>query len=128
MELLTTMECCLKGLCKITGLLQPAKKDIHHLSLKAFKEIDQDESKFIDYEEFAKWIENDQEIQDFLVCYNKFQTKEHGLRMYDKFFKSLMKAFKFSCDRSGDIHVQKHLPWFEKNTPSDVYIYIIRYK
>ena len=117
MELLSTMECCMNGMCKITGTPLPEKADLHHLALKAFGDINVSQTHRIDLKEFTHWIEKDQEIQNFLVHYRKYQTLEHSLRMYDQYFMQLMKCFKTSCEEGKSLKIKeyRHLPWQKKN-------------
>ena len=119
---MATMECCMNGMCKITGTTPPNKRELHHLSLKAFAEINVSQTQRIDFSEFRHWIEKDEEIQEFLVHYNKYQTLEHSLREYDKYFESLMRCFKTSCEEGHTLKVKeyRHMPWNEKNKVHEV--------
>ena len=130
MELLSTLECCMHGMCRICGIPPPNKREMHHLSLKAFADIDTDKTQKIDKDEFTHWIEKDEEIQDFMAHYNNYQTLEHSLKVYDKQFLALMKCFKTSCEAGHTLNMQtyKHLTWFEKIKLHEeviiIYIYI----
>lgn len=52
----------------------------------------------IDFEQFCEWITSDVEIQEFLVEYMSYQTREHALRIYTELFNKYMSCFKIAAD------------------------------
>jgi len=70
------------GLCKLLKLPVPSSSCILKYSYDVYKEIDEDMSGEIDFEEFRTWIRNSHELQDFLLVYTGVQTFESANRRF----------------------------------------------
>jgi Ca2+-binding EF-hand superfamily protein len=73
-ELLTFLYSAIYGLCKLLDLKTPSQNQVLEYSYSVFKEIDEDNSGEIDYEEFVDWIKQNIDLQDFLLKYTGVQT------------------------------------------------------
>jgi Ca2+-binding EF-hand superfamily protein len=106
-ELVLLFTSCIIGLCKVTNAKPPAFELIKSLSTRAWNIIDTDFSGVIDYDEFTRWIESDEEIQEFLIYYQNFQTKDHAFNRYkfyiDKFIDCFNSAITPDSDKTTKI-------------------------
>eukprot|EP00347_Sterkiella_histriomuscorum_P018501 403345272 len=70
------------GLCKLLGLPIPRRDDVQQYAYNIFKIIDINKNDCIEYSEFAFWIKESDEIQDFLLKYTGQQTFERARKRY----------------------------------------------
>lgn len=68
-EFLTFLHASIYGLCKLLDLDQPNKDVVLEYSYGVFREIDEDGSGEIEFEEFQGWIKANTDLQDFLLKY-----------------------------------------------------------
>ena len=66
------------GLWKILGIPVPYETEIQNFAYDCFKQMDEDGSGDIEYDEFETWIRNSDEIQDFLLRYTGQQTMDRA--------------------------------------------------
>ena len=77
------MYAAIYGLCKLLDIATPKSEVILDYSYSVFKEIDEDGSGDIEFDEFKEWIKNSNDIQDFLIKYTGIQTFESALRRFN---------------------------------------------
>lgn len=82
-EMLSFLFAAIFGLCKLLDLEPPKQEAILDYSYSVFKEIDDDGSGEVEFDEFKQWIKNSDDIQDFLIKYTGIQTFESALRRYN---------------------------------------------
>ena len=61
-ELLTFLYAAIYGLCKLLDLKTPSQNQVLEYSYSVFKEIDEDNSGEIDYDEFCGWIKQNTDL------------------------------------------------------------------
>jgi Ca2+-binding EF-hand superfamily protein len=81
-ELLTFLYSAIYGLCKLLDLKTPSQNQVLEYSYSVFKEIDGDNSGEIDFSEFAGWVKNNVDLQEFLLKYTGVQTFESAKRRF----------------------------------------------
>lgn len=108
-DLFLALQSTIFGFSKFLGFPIPSHSSVRALAADAFKLIDteHDDMYFYDpnkisikYNEFSEWIINDDEIQEFLANNLKYQTKNHALKLYQKYYESYMKSFKVAASCS----------------------------
>ena len=62
------------GLTKLAGLPQPAKVRVTEYISDLFKYIDEDGSGQVEYNELKDFIDNNMDIQDFILRFSGVQT------------------------------------------------------
>lgn len=70
--------------------MKPRSKTSHTLD---FKQMDEDGSGDIEYDEFEYWIRNSDEIQDFLLRYTGQQTMDRAKKRYMELLDKYKEAF-----------------------------------
>ena len=53
------------------------------------------------FEEFSDWIISDEDIQEFLLVYANFQTRENALKKYEQYFNVTFFSYLLSIDVHG---------------------------
>ena len=71
----------------------PSFDEIKNLLLNAWKIIDENGNGEIDFNEFKKWIENDDDIQHMMINYGRYQMVPHALKIYNPLMDKLMNLF-----------------------------------
>ena len=66
-ELFMTLQSATRGMCKLVGMKLPTKKDLEILVESIFQAMDIDRNKKIILLEFATWISNNVEFEEFLA-------------------------------------------------------------
>lgn len=61
-ELMTLLIHGVQGLCKMVGLPVPHREGIAQFAFQAFRTIDADNSDSIEYEEFASWVKESEDL------------------------------------------------------------------
>ncbi|KRX00428.1 hypothetical protein PPERSA_05605 [Pseudocohnilembus persalinus] len=79
-ELRKTFSIVLKAVCKVVGMSFPEEDLTKILADACFNMIDVDQSGFIDFQEFKDWLDQDFQLQDFLLKYTKTNTYINGKR------------------------------------------------
>ena len=85
-ELCSTLQSFIIGLCKITNSPLPKETDIQHLAVKAFTFLDPDGSGTIDFNEFEDWVTTDEDIQEILLVYLNYLTRNKALDLHIKYY------------------------------------------
>jgi Ca2+-binding EF-hand superfamily protein len=85
-ELCSTLQSFIMALCKITNSKLPKETEIQHLAVKAFTYLDPDGSGTIDFNEFEDWITTDEDIQDILLIYLHYLTRNKALDLHIKYY------------------------------------------
>ena len=85
-EMCSTLQSYIMGLCKITSSPLPKESEIQHLAVKAFTFLDPDGSGTIDFHEFEDWVTTDEDIQDILLAYLDYLTRNKALDMHVKYY------------------------------------------
>jgi Ca2+-binding EF-hand superfamily protein len=83
-EMCSTLQAFIMGLCKITGSDLPDDSEIQLLAVKAFAYLDPHGTGTIEYKEFEDWVTTDEDIQDILLIYLKYLTRNKALDMHIK--------------------------------------------
>lgn len=52
----------MQGLCKLVGMVVPAREDIAQFTFHAFSVMDADNSDSIEYNEFAVWVSESEDL------------------------------------------------------------------
>ena len=81
-ELMTLLVYGITGLCKMVEVPVPHRESITQYALAVYKVIDADNSDSIDYDEFAAYIKQSEELQDFLLKYTGQQTFDRAQKRY----------------------------------------------
>ena len=81
-ELLALLIHGVQGLCKLVGMAVPHREDIAQFTFHAFSVMDADNSDSIEYNEFAVWVKESEDLQDFLLKYTGQQTYERARKRY----------------------------------------------
>ena len=106
-EFLTFLYAAIFGLCKLLDLQQPNRDVVLEYSYGVFREIDEDGSGEIEFEEFSGWIKNNTDLQDFLLKYTGVQTFESAQRRFNgqiEVYKSIFDSI--SLDFMGENYCQ----------------------
>lgn len=85
-ELILSFQSTIRGLCKVVSLPVPTLEEIEDIAKKLFMDIDYDNSKTIEFEEFNSWILDNYELQNFLLKYTGTQTFENAMKRFNYFF------------------------------------------
>jgi hypothetical protein len=83
----------IRALCKIANLQLPSYKELDAFAECAFSFIDKDNNKAITEEEFRDFMNNQPDLQDFLLKHAQIQTKPNALRRFNEFFSFYGKMF-----------------------------------
>lgn len=89
-ELFMTLQSSARALCKFASVKSPSQKDLEKLTDVIFLSMDRNGDKKISPEEFLGWINENSEIQEFLLKYTGKQT----LLNAQKRFKVIYSVFK----------------------------------
>lgn len=90
-EMVVFLHCAIFGLCKFVKIPLPRRDDVNNFAYTVFRQIDRDKNEMyffsftlirIEEEEFAIWIKESDEIQDFLLKYTGQQTFERARKRY----------------------------------------------
>lgn len=84
-ELVLTVQAVIRSLCKMASLPIPTIPFLESLSKTCFTMMDLDHNKHLEFNEFAKWVRENSDFQDFLLKYSGTQTIENAKRHFREF-------------------------------------------
>lgn len=95
------------GLCKLAGLPSPSKIGVTEYISDMFKFIDEDGSGQVEYLELKEFIDNDMDIQDFILRFSGVQTFARASIIFQRDKKRWKDFFdRISIDYFGDNFVE----------------------
>lgn len=69
-EIINTLQCVVRAMCKIAGLVIPSVSMLEKLALVCFQMMDSDKNKHVDFDEFYDWSVHYDELQEFMLTYS----------------------------------------------------------
>ena len=83
-ELTLSLQCVVRGLCKMAGIIPPGYGYLENISKTCFQIMDLDHNSHIEFEEYISWISSNEEFQDFLLKYSGTITYSHSKKIFNK--------------------------------------------
>lgn len=83
-ELTLSLQCVVRGLCKMAGIIPPGYAYLENISKTCFQIMDLDHNSHIQFEEYIFWISSNEEFQDFLLKYSGTITYSHSKKIFNK--------------------------------------------
>ena len=108
-ELLLTLQSVARGLCKFVKIELPTLKEIEILTIEVFTGMDVDHDKRIIGSEFVEWINQNDEIQEFLVKHAGLQTYQRTRNRFYAIYSTFTDLFALATTTPGSTYV-KELP------------------
>ncbi|CAD8069858.1 unnamed protein product [Paramecium sonneborni] len=79
-EMVSTLQCAVRAMCKIAGLVIPTVSLLEKLGYVCFQMMDEDKNKHVDFDEFYEWTVQYDELQEFMLQYSGTQTYQYALK------------------------------------------------
>ena len=100
-ELTMSVQCVVRGLCKMVNILPPGYSFLENISKTCFHIMDLDHNSHIEFIEYITWISNNDDFQEFLTKYSgtysypyaKKKQKESMVK-YEEIYKEISR----NCD------------------------------
>ncbi|CAD8049548.1 unnamed protein product [Paramecium sonneborni] len=104
-ELIMIFQTAIRSLCKIVNMKPPGFTDIEYYVEAIFTEMDKNLDRTISYEELYSWLDNNYQLQDFLLKYAQTQTFQNAKRRTQDIFNS-KNLFKHNQDEWIQDYIQ----------------------
>ena len=101
------LQSTINGLTKLADIPPPNKTTVGHYITEVFYEVDEDGSGVVEYDELKDFVDNNMEMQEFMLRYSRVQTYIRAKFIYDQ-EKLKWKDFfvEHAIDYFGDLFIE----------------------
>lgn len=102
-ELTMSVQCVVRGLCKMVNLMPPSYTFLENISKTCFQIMDLDHNSHIEFDEYITWISNNDDFQEFLTKYSGTYSYPYAKKKLVELMEKYEEVFKRESSQSFEI-------------------------
>jgi len=106
-ELTMSVQCVVRGLCKMVNLMPPGYTFLENISKTCFHIMDIDHNSHIDFNEYLNWISNNDDFQEFLTKYSGTYSYPYAKKKLQELMIKYEEIFRKASKKADEVEVEE---------------------